>query len=135
LPRIPLNEWPQLDYFAFSQGFPDYKPSMLRFCAEEESNNIVMNKITDIGSHYQVREKESSVKLWPIPSHWSERQIMFTKYLHKEWFSGKHKVLNNGSASTVKFTMYKQTLNFCCLIGFPAHPWTKCDSGSYDYTS
>jgi hypothetical protein len=35
---------------------------MLRFCAEEESNNIIMNKITDIGSHYQVREKESSVK-------------------------------------------------------------------------
>ena len=48
LPRNPLNERPQLDYIAFSQGFPDYKTSMLGFCAEEDSNNIIMNKITEV---------------------------------------------------------------------------------------
>jgi hypothetical protein len=46
-----------------------------------------------------------------------------------------HKVLNNGSVSRVKFTMYKLTLNFCWVIGFLAPLRTKSDSDSYDCKS
>ena len=46
-----------------------------------------------------------------------------------------HKALNNGSASRVKFTVYKQTLYCCWKVGIPAAAPTKYDSGPYDCKS